>query len=351
MIGTTWRGRGKWHETAGKWDEGRSWSALFFKRREFGYYCEDWQGNGILWGSRVKASALCLRRIFDCCVGFGWGTLDWTEKPVKMLPFLDRATSCVIGGGFQAGGCGSCRCWARSEWWEGTRCCCLKWGSLCEGLSRPEKSCSPLLLSKAQSCFQIGAGSCRLTRNGEREPTPSQADRKELKLHGTPSVRICSLPGWGVQTRPSICPAVSVHALEWPCHSQLVLCWLTQYLDLPKSVQTPSVLEADILVHASKGLQGPGQGTARHPCRQCRATKENRPGCVAQGPLGLGKQNKCTYMRMQIFGSYTISHSHVGSRKSSEMGWGCGMRVLISLLTKTSACASSLLCFTFGPQA
>ena len=139
MIGTAWRGRGKWHETAGKWDEGRSWNALFFKRREFGYYCEDWQGNGSLWGSRVKSSALCFRRIFDCCVE------HWTggEKPVKMLPFPDRATSCVIGGVFQAGGCGSCCCWARSEWWEGTRCCCLNCGSLCEGLSRPERSCLP----------------------------------------------------------------------------------------------------------------------------------------------------------------------------------------------------------------
>lgn len=284
-----------------------------------------------------------------------WGLAEehWTrgQKPVEMLPFLDRATSCVIGGVFQAGGCGSWHCWARSEWWEDTRCCSLKRGPHCEGLSRPERSSSPLLLSKAQSRVQIGAGSCRLARNGEREPTPSQADRKELKLHGTPSVRICSLSGWGVQTRPSICPAVSVHALEWPCHSQCVLCWLTWYLDLPKSVQTPPVLKADILVHACKGLQGPGQGTTRHPRRWCRATKENRPGCVAQGPLRLGRQNKCIYMRTQVFGSCTISHSHVESRKSSEMGWGWGMRVLVSLLTKTSACASSLLCFTFGPQA
>ena len=52
------------------------------------------------------------------------------------------------------------------------------------------------------SPVQIGGGSCNLTRSGEKEPTPLKADRKELRLHGTPSVRICSLPGWVVQTRP-----------------------------------------------------------------------------------------------------------------------------------------------------
>lgn len=36
-------------------------------------------------------------------LGRGLGRLDWRGKLEKMLPFLDRATSCVIGA-FQAGG-------------------------------------------------------------------------------------------------------------------------------------------------------------------------------------------------------------------------------------------------------
>lgn len=180
--------------------------------REFGY----WQRNGSFQSRGVKLSALCFRRIFGLCVegvagmgeGLGWGMLHWRGKPVKMLPFLDRATSCVIGGVFQAGGCRSWGCGARCEWWEGTRCCSLNLGPLCECLSRPERSCSlPLLtwvLTEACLLSRLGLAFAASPGVEKEEPTPLQADRKELRLHGTPSVRICSFLGWAVQMGPYV---------------------------------------------------------------------------------------------------------------------------------------------------
>lgn len=140
-----------------------------------------------------------------------------------------------------------------------------KRGPLCEGLSRPERNCSLLLLSKAQSRVRLGLAVAEALRNGEREPAPSQADRKELKLHRTPSVRICS--SWlrcPNKNHPYALQFLSMplndlvtlslyfvdsHA-TWTCQRvcKLLLCQQMSWFMLPKG-------------------WGPGQGTTRHPCR------------------------------------------------------------------------------------
>lgn len=179
---------------------------------------------------------------------------------------------------------------------------------LCEHHSRLEE----LLAGWGLSLGQTGAVICNHTRGqGKKSQLFLQADRKELRLHGVLSARICSLPDWLVQICPYVLQTLSRPLDDLATHRFSYSC-LLKYLGIPKTVQS-SVVKRRYFGLSCKDLLGSGWKTHQTSIK-IKAYKRQ----IAMALLNL-LDRESTQGNANIFDSFSQS-MRAQSRKSSADG-------------------------------